>query len=317
MQNIINEWRKLNEKEKYNAISQLKELYVSEQIEKEITQENNIEPDKQDSHNTCHKIINKDFNSESTIDYIIQNKLCPNLIFTSPPYNAGIDYGNFDDKKTLDNYLGFLETFLTGCDKILKTGGRLAINIRDITIGSGSRYPIIVFLYNILCKKIGYTYRGLHIWYKGREESSLAWGSWMKSSNPSIIDLYEYVFIFQKGYYNSGIDDLEKTEFIESVLGVWKIRPVKKISGKTKKNTMNHPCPFPVELPKRVIKLYSHVGDTVLDPFAGICTTSLASAKIGRNSICIDINKEYCEEGYNRMKKECGGIFSDTKIESL
>jgi site-specific DNA-methyltransferase (adenine-specific) len=117
-----------------------------------------------------------------------------------------------------------------------------------------------------------------------------------------MIDLFEYVYVFQKaGNHPDGKDDLHKMEFIENVIGIWKIRPVKKIIGSQKANIYKHPCPFPVELAKRVIKLYSHVGDVVFDPFAGVLTTAIAAAEAGRSSISIDISKKYCNTGLARF----------------
>ena len=142
----------------------------------------------------------------------------------------------------------------------------------------------------------------------------MGWGSWKKSLNPSIVDLYEWVLVFEKpGGYLPGTDNMTKTEFVENVLGVWKIRPVKKITGKGKVNISGHPCPFPVELPRRIIKLYSHVGDTVLDPFAGIASTSVAALRCGRGSVSVDISEKYCDEGYRRLKNEIGTDIFDKK----
>jgi site-specific DNA-methyltransferase (adenine-specific) len=227
------------------------------------------------------------------------------LIFTSPPYNANIKYDEWDDNLSLQDYSQFLSESINTSDELLKPGGRFVINIRDLTLGTGRRHPIIVLLYEMLCKKRNYDYRGVHIWYKGREESSFAWGSYKSSQNPAIIDLYEYVFVFQKrGERTKGNDDIQKTDFIESVIGVWKIRPVKKIIGKSKTNTAQHPCPFPPELARRVIKLYTQCGDTVLDPFAGVGSTAVGAVKAGRNSISVDISPAYCDVGYRRLKRE-------------
>ena len=110
----------------------------------------------------------------------------------------------------------------------------------------------------------------------------------------------------------------DESEFIENVLGIWKIRPVKKIfsskDGPIQK--VAHPCPFPVELAKRVIRLYSNVGDTVFDPFAGIATTSIAAAMCGRNSICFDISPSYVQLGKKYFRCKVGNLFSNSKLVS-
>lgn len=255
-----------------------------------------------------HTIINTDFNSGSIITYL---KKKVDLVITSPPYNAGLDYGNcYDDNKSLADYCKFLDNYMNVSDQILNpNGGRFIVNIRDIKIGKGSRFPIITPFFNNLCMKKGYTYRGVHIWYKGREESSTAWGSWKRPENPSLIDLFEYVYVFQKGEMNQKDRPYEipKEEFIEYDLGVWKIRPVKKIYGKAKgekENIAKHPCPFPVELPQRCIKLYTYEDALVLDPFGGVGSTSIAAHNTGRNSISVDLSQDYCNVAFNRLKKE-------------
>lgn len=260
---------------------------------------------------THHHIICGDFNN--IINDLKQYKI--RLIFTSPPYNAGIDYGvYYSDRKSIGEYIEFLRKFIESSDAILMDGGRLVVNIRDIKYASGSRYPPIVLLFDELCNKREYKYRGCHIWYKGREESSMAWGSWRSCVNPSIIDLYEYIYVFQKGDFEKRKGyTMEKEEFIESDIGVWKIRPVKKICGKEKNNYAGHPCPFPVELPERIIKLYSYEGDWILDPFGGIGSTSVAAALSGRNSISVDVNPDYCSRAEDNIRK-CAGASVSTAL---
>ncbi len=317
-QQIVSLWQGIHSMEDRSlVIEQLKGLYESSLDEKQLNVERGILEDGFTSEpgditdKTNHTIIAGNICHAS-----VTKRITPvDLIFTSPPYNADIKYDSHVDNLPLHDYLSFLDDSINACDPLLKDGGRFVINIRDIIISKGSRYPIILALHDKLCKKFKYIYRGLHIWYKGREESSFAWGSWRSSKNPSIIDLYEYVFVFQKGDYPDGKDNLEKTEFIENVIGVWKIRPIKKIIGQKKKNILNHPCPFPSELARRVIKLYSHVGDTVLDPFAGIASTAIAAAQTGRNSVSVEISKKYCKSGYGRFKYSLSDIDSRCSIE--
>jgi len=319
-QQIIDMWRKLDGKDRVTVSDQLSQLLCSGDIESELNnerdqlqQEFNDMPGR-DTDNSKHMSICGDINDKRVLSKIKSNGPVE-LVFTSPPYNADIQYAGNDDNLPIKEYLSFIKQSLISIDSVLSPGGRLVVNIRDISVGTGQRFPIIVELYKCL---LGYDYRGLHIWYKGREESSFAWGSWKSSNNPAIIDLYEYVFVFQKpGEHNKGEDNLGKTEFIENVIGVWKIRPVKKISHKG--NSMGHPCPFPIELANRVIKLYSHVGDTILDPFAGIMTTSISAAKAGRNSVAVDIVESYCKEGVKRFDQELGDMvrFGGVSINSI
>ena len=117
----------------------------------------------------------------------------------------------------------------------------------------------------------------------------------------------ESVYVFQKGKLeNDKQYQIDKKVFVESVMGVWKIPPVKKIHKCKEgiKNTAGHPCPFPIELPYRLLKLYSYPGDLVLDPFGGIGSTSLAARLAGRNSICVDISVQYCNKAYEILKEQ-------------
>lgn len=304
VQEFIDQWRTLSEEDKKEVVEQLSALNESGDLEEELSNAHQSENDFGNQYKTNHTIACADLlNLNDKLSEKIKDA-APNLIFTSPPYNANIEYDQYQDNLPIDKYVEFLDKSAQVMDSILSDGGRVAINVRDVAVATGSRLPILVPLYEIFVGKLKYKYRGVHIWYKGREESSFAWGSYCKSSNPAIIDLFEYVYVFQKpGDHTSGNDNLNKSEFIESVLGIWKIRPVKKIfskNGKTK-NVINHPCPFPIELAKRVIKLYSFVGDTVIDPFGGVMTTSIAAAGCGRNSFSMDLSESYAKSGFNRF----------------
>lgn len=306
-QTVIDTWLKIkNPQERRESVNQMLALLESVDLESQLSK--SISNDLSVSEaGTSHRIICGDLNQ-------VQINQAVDLVFTSPPYNANIAYDTYNDKLESDEYFQFLSKSIQKCNEWLSPGGRFVVNIRDITLRPGVREPVIVPLYECF-KNLGYAYRGTHLWYKGREESSFAWGSFKSSNNPSIVDLFEYVFVFQKpGEHKKGADNIDKTEFIESVMGVWKIRPVKKIIGSEKKNIMQHPCPFPVELAKRVIKLYSHVGDWVLDPFGGVMTTSLAAAQSGRNSIGIDISQNYCTFGEKRLKKEFQDLAYHAKV---
>lgn len=307
VQNVITAWRSIKDlTARKEVISQLQSLVASAEIEQELNRESSYVTDKMNglegsiNDETKHYVLAGDNTTEGVVGTLMNADLYCDLIFTSPPYNAGIEYDKYEDNKNLEDYLTLIDRFAHASNQLLRPGGSLILNLRDLSVGRGSRFPIIYALYETL-KKIDYTYRGLHIWYKGREESSFAWGSFKSSNNPSIIDLYEYIYVFQKpGEHANGVDNMCKTEFVENVIGVWKIRPTKKISGKSKKNIIGHPCPFPMELAKRVIKLYSHVGDMVYDPFAGIMNTTIAAADCGRSSIAVDISEDYCLTGRRR-----------------
>jgi site-specific DNA-methyltransferase (adenine-specific) len=293
------------------ALEQISSLVESQEIEAELNSELTEAKewfDKIPGHEvdeTSHYIVNGDIREDTTIEKIQDATGFVDLVFTSPPYNAGIKYDQWYDKLEVKDYKRFLDDAIEACDSLLRSGGRFVINIRDIGLSTGQRLPIIVPLHHMLCTKRGYKYRGVHIWYKGREESSFAWGSYKSSQNPAIIDLFEYVYVFQKqGQRKTGTDDIQKTDFIETVMGIWKIRPVKKIVGVDKRNIAKHPCPFPPELARRVIKLYTWRGDIVLDPFGGVGNTTAGAIKAGRSSVSVDISEAYCNQAVKRIKRD-------------
>jgi site-specific DNA-methyltransferase (adenine-specific) len=318
IQQALNSFRAIKEANGRELfLNQANQLMESKEIEDELNDEYESEVKKFNKANgkekdkSTHLFVAGDIR-EAKVLHRIKAKRGPvevrrdrrtvDLIFTSPPYNADIEYDEWNDKLSFEKYKEFLDESFGSCDTLLNKGCRIVVNIRDIGLGTGERYPVVVLLHELLCKKRGYKYRGVHIWYKGREESTNAWGSYRSSKNPSIVDLFEYVFVFQKpGDREQGKDDIQKTDFVESVIGVWKIRPVKKIFGVGKKNVAQHPCPFPPELARRVIKLYSQCGDTVLDPFGGIGSTSIGAITAGRNSVSVDISKKYCDVAYERI----------------
>ena len=143
--------------------------------------------------------------------------------------------------------------------------------------------------------------RGEIIWQKSKgANANFAWGSWLSASNPVIRDIHEYCLVFSKDSLKKstqGESSLEKEEFMESTLSIWNINP-----EKAKK--IGHPAPFPIELPKRFINLYSFKEDLVLDPFIGSGTTAVASKLMQRNYVGYEINKDYIEIANKRLRAE-------------
>lgn len=207
------------------------------------------------------------------------------LAFTSPPYNVGKDY---DEDMPLESYLDLIQNVGMEVYRVLKPGGRYIVNVANL--GRKPYIPMHAFFYQIHAE-IGFLPMGEIIWQKGRgANGSCAWGSWRSASAPRLRDLHEYLLVFAKGSYkrqDKGVSDLSGEEFTESTLSVWEILPV---SAKK----VGHPAPFPVELASRVIKLYSYVGDVVLDPFIGSGTTAVAAKQLGRHYVGFDISPEYC-----------------------
>jgi modification methylase len=214
------------------------------------------------------------------------------LAFTSPPYNVGKDY---DEDMPLESYLDLIQHVGTEVYRVLKPGGRYIVNVANL--GRKPYIPMHAFFYQIHAE-IGFLPMGEIIWQKGRgANGSCAWGSWRSASAPRLRDLHEYLLVFAKGSYkrpDKGISDLSGEEFTEATLSVWEILPV---SAKK----VGHPAPFPVELANRVIKLYSYVGDVVLDPFIGSGTTAMAAKQHGRHYVGFDISPEYCRLAEERI----------------
>ena len=126
----------------------------------------------------------------------------------------------------------------------------------------------------------------------------MAWGSWQSASNPVLRDVHEYILIFSKGDYKRNVQGKENTitkeQFMEWTKSIWTMNPesAKKV---------NHPAPFPEELPYRLIQLYSFKNDIILDPFIGSGTTAIASIKSERQFIGYEICEEYKQITENRI----------------
>lgn len=216
------------------------------------------------------------------------------LMITSPPYNVGKEY---DNDLTLDEYLELLTEVFGQTYRKLVTGGRACINIANI--GRKPYIPLHAMVIEIMLD-LGFLMRGEIIWDKSASAGgSCAWGSWMSASNPVLRDYHEYILVFSKESYSKNRsqerkDTIERDEFIQWTKSIWTFPAVnaKKIG---------HPAPFPIELPHRLINLYSYEGDVVLDPFCGSGTTCIAALQNNRNYIAYDINEEYVNLSQKRI----------------
>lgn len=220
------------------------------------------------------------------------------MIITSPPYNVGIEYNNHYDLMEYEDYLGFLNDTWVASKRILKKGGRIAINITSITWGGEWKC-----LYNDVInqmKKLGFIMRCEILWYKQAMSKRTAWGSFQSPSNPHVIQPYEYVFVFSKGTKKHTGDkrniDITKEEFIKFSDAFWSIKAETSLSK-------NHPAPFPEELIYRLLKFYTYKEDIVLDMFGGSGTVATVAKKTGRGFIYIDHCKEYLNFAKKRMEK--------------
>ena len=218
---------------------------------------------------------------------------CVHLMVTSPPYNVSKDY---DINLPLKEYKSLLKNVFTETYRVLINGGRACINIANV--GRKPYIPLSDHLSNIM-EEIGYSQRGEVIWDKAASAGgSCAWGSWKSDSNPTLRDVHEYILIFSKGdakrIKTGKKDTITSEEFLEYTKSIWKMNTV---SAKK----IGHPAPFPIELPQRLIKLYSFEDDVVLDPFMGSGTTALAALQLNRKYIGYDTDKSYVELAEKRI----------------
>jgi site-specific DNA-methyltransferase (adenine-specific) len=224
------------------------------------------------------------------------------LVFTSPPYNVGIEYENHTDKMRYSEYLNWIKKVIEELYRVIKDDGRFVINIPSITdkVDKGGYQPLFNDIINI-SHQVGFKIRNDIIWYKDQVSKRTAWGSFASPSDPYIIQPYEYILVFNKKFKKhvgkKEDIDITKEEFINYSLGFWKIPP------ETRKDVLKAcPTPFPEELAKRVIKFYSYKGDTVLDPFGGSGTTAYVSILLGRKAIYIDNSKKAFNFAIKRVK---------------
>ena len=220
------------------------------------------------------------------------------LTITSPPYNLDIKYGSYDDEMSHEDYLAFSEEWLAKCLKLTKNDGRLCLNV-PLDKNKGGQQSISADI-TMVAKKVGWKYHSTIIWNEQNISRRTAWGSWMKASAPYVIAPVEVILLMYKDSWKktsgSQISDIDREEFMAWTNGVWNF------SGESKKK-IGHPAPYPIELPRRCIKLFSFVGDTILDPFLGSGTTLVSCIQTDRKGIGIEIDVKYCELAKKRILK--------------
>ena len=236
------------------------------------------------------KIITK---SSENMNELIDN--CISLTVTSPPYNIGKDS---DEDLSDDEYWKMITKVFEEVYRVTESGGRLVVNVANL--GRKPYIPFSKYFIEIILE-IGFLMRGEIIWQKSKgANANFAWGSWLSPSNPVIRDIHEYCLVFSKDSMKNsgkGKPTIEKEEFMESTLSIWNITP-----ARAKK--IGHPAPFPVELQKRFINLYSFKNDLILDPFIGSGSTAIAAKLLDRDYIGYELNPEYVKIAKNRLKNE-------------
>ena len=235
------------------------------------------------------------------------------LVVTSPPYFVGKEYeeavGQGHIPADYVDFLAMLEEVFAECARKLEPGGRIAVNVANL--GRRPYRSLSADVIDILQDRLGLLLRGEVIWHKARGAGgNCAWGSFQQPSNPVLRDLTERVVIASKGRFDRALPAVERAalglpsegtisvdEFMEATTDVWEI-PTESASR------VGHPAPFPVELPERLINLYTYPSDLILDPFMGAGSTAVAALRTGRHFVGFDTDPDYIAVAEQRIAEE-------------
>ncbi|HOB59433.1 MAG TPA: site-specific DNA-methyltransferase [Methanoregulaceae archaeon] len=247
-----------------------------------------------------HPFINRIFCGDAAkiLNRIPDNSV--DIIVTSPPYNFGQRYAEdpHDDTHEWNAYFSELFVIWQECTRILKPGGRLAVNIQPLF----SDYIPTHHIISSQLMRLGLLWKAEILWEKNNYNAKYtAWGSWKSPSMPYLKYTWEFVEVFDKETHKkAGLKediDITDDEFKEWVIGRWSIPP------ETRMKEYGHPAMFPEEIPRRLLKLFSYRNDIVLDPFNGAGTTTLVAWKQFRRFIGIDISPQYCQKAIERIER--------------
>jgi len=234
------------------------------------------------------------------------------LVVTSPPYFAGKAYeealGEGGIPADYVEYLQMLRDVFAECVRKLEPGGRIAVNVANL-----GRKPYRSLSSDVIAifADLGLLLRGEIIWQKGKGAGgSCAWGSFQRPGNPVLRDVTERIVVASKGRFDRAVDARSRAaaglpstgtmavdDFLEATLDVWELAP-------ESARRVGHPAPFPVELPRRLIDLYTYEGDLVLDPFMGAGSTAVAAVRSGRHFVGFDTDPAYVEAALARVEAE-------------
>ena len=218
------------------------------------------------------------------------------LMVTSPPYNVGKSY---DEDLTLPEYRAFIKRVMTEVYRVLVPGGRVCFNIANL--GRKPYLPLDAYITEDLVS-LGFLMRGQIIWDKASSSSgSTAWGSWRSPSNPTLRDIHEYILMFSKGVFSrpkvpDRAPTITDTDFLELTKSIWRF-PAESA------RKVGHPAPFPVELPRRCIELYTYSDEVVLDPFMGAGATAVAAINCNRRYVGYELESDYARLGDKRIRE--------------
>ena len=212
------------------------------------------------------------------------------LTVTSPPYNLDVSYNGYKDDVPYDRYLEWVETWARSLLRVSAVGGRACINVPLDTNKGGKRAVYADYVAAFV--RAGWEYQTTIVWNEQNISRRTAWGSWRKPSAPFVTAPVEMVPVFYKQTWRRPDEgkswEIDGEDFKNWSLGTWTF------PGENPAR-VGHPSPFPEELPRRLILLYSYKEDVILDPFLGSGSTCRAASKLGRASIGIEIDRTYCE----------------------
>ncbi len=235
------------------------------------------------------------------------SKECVHFIVTSPPYWNLRNYG-YDDqigfKQNYEDYLKDMKKVFKECFKVLKSGRFIAINIGTVVSNDGMKFITGDFVK--ICEDIGFVFRKDIIWHKPKGQTKWQRGATQFSQNPYPLKYntninHEFILVFQKGdsldIDLSNVKRFNKFFVRKNAYSVWDIPPVN-----SPKKDEKHVAPFPEEIPRRLITLFSFENEIVLDPFAGCGTTNSVALELGRKTIAVEMSKDYCDLIKKRTK---------------
>ncbi len=229
---------------------------------------------------------------------------CVDIVLTSPPYNFGIRYNSTDDASMWQEYFSKLFAIFKECVRVLKSGGRLIINVQPMF---SDYIPTHHFISKFLVDE-GMIWKGEILWEKNNYNCKYCtWGSWQSPASPYLKYSWEFIEVFCKNSLKKEGEkaniDITADEFKEFVYAKWSFAPERNMKKYA------HDAMFPEKLVQRCLKLFSYKGDVVLDPFNGVGTTTKVAAEMGRKFVGIDIDERYCETARKRLR-ESGNLFS-------
>ena len=263
------------------------------------------------AHRTQKRYLTKEKEKENALPPAYENKVvcgdslnilkelpdnCIDIMLTSPPYNFGLAYRESDDTDDWDAYFQQLFAILEETYRVLKSGGRLIINVQPL-------FSDYIPTHHLISKKmldIGMLWKGEILWEKNNYNCKYtAWGSWKSPSSPYLKYTWEFIEVFCKDSFkhhgSKDHIDISGDEFKKWVYAKWSMAPERNMKG------YGHPAMFPEALVERVLKLFSYQDDIVLDVFNGAGTTTAVAKKLNRRYLGIDISPDYCATAEERL----------------